>query len=204
MLSHKKRNKHAILVGASSTVPVALAVVVLATAFASTSIMKSIYSASSLPSFVQKAYGDDVNNKNRIVDEDDEHTAIQPGTNNGEGNFGEARKSTIGSDVNSGAALLDGNQQRVAPRVDNSGAANTAADNDDDRGNRGRNVRGGSDRNSLAASIGNTVLAGTIAAIIGAAAYTAYRIIRVKQKRITLVKGGINNNNSSSNTAPPS
>ncbi len=203
MPSHKKRNKRAVLVKASYMMVVALAAMVLATAFASTSIMKSIHSASSLPFSVQKAYGDDGNNKNRIVDEDDGHRAIQPGTNNGERNFGEARRGTIGSDVNSGAALLGGNPQRVAQRVDNNGAANTAGDNDDDRGNRGGNIRGGTASNSLAASIGSTVLAGTIAAIIGAAAYTAYRIIRVKQKRITLVKGGINNN-SSSNTAPPS
>lgn len=198
MPSHKKRNKQAILTGASSTMAVALTLVALVMTSANTSTANRIVSLSIPPFSFQNAYGDGGDNRNQDTDYD-EHGVLQQSANNGVGNVAQIRNSAVGTEVNSAGALQGGNQQRLAQQVDDNRANNIA---DDDRGERSGNARSGSgNSNSLAAGIGSTVLAGTIAAIIGAAAYTTYRIVRVKQKRMALVKGGSNN---SSNNAPPS
>jgi hypothetical protein len=196
---HKKRNKQAILTGASSTMAVALALVALVMTSANTSTANSIVSLSIPPFSFQNAYGDSGDNRNQDADYD-EHGALQQSANNGVGNVAQIGNGAAGTEVNSASALQGRNQQRLAQQVDDN-RANNIADDDDDRGERSGNARSGSgNSNSLAAGIGSTVLAGTIAAIIGAAAYTAYRIVRVKQKRMALVKGGSNN----SSNAPPS
>ena len=197
---HKKRNKQAILTGASSTMAVALALVALVMTSANTSTANSIVSLS-IPSFsFQNAYGDSGDNRNQDTDYD-EHGALQLSANDGVGNVAQIRNGAVGTEVNSAGALQGRNQQRLVQQVDDNRAKNIA-DDDDDRGERSGNARSGSgNSNSLAAGIGSTVLGGTIAAIIGTAAYTAYRIVLVKQKRMALVKGGSNN---SSNNAPPS
>ncbi len=210
MPSHKKKDKQVVLAAAAPTLAVALALLVLVTTSASMSAPNSIMSHGVLSFLVKNAYGDSGYNRNQNNGDDgdnnNEHGVLQQGANNGGENVAQVREGAFGTEVNSGAAFQGGNPQRIAQQV-NGNSANNIANDDDNRGDRSRNVRSsGSVNNSLAASIGNTVLAGTIAAIIGAAAYTAYRIVRVKQKRMTLVKGGSNitNSSSSSNNAPPS
>lgn len=77
----------------------------------------------------------------------------------------------------------------------------------DEKSRSGNSSGGGSrgnedNNNSIATSIGNIVLYGTIATITGLVSYTAYRLIKVKQRRSTILKnsgggGGVNNGSTS-------
>jgi hypothetical protein len=72
--------------------------------------------------------------------------------------------------------------------------------NDDSRVPEGRAERSserGDENNTLAASIGNIVLYGTIATIIGVVGYTALRLIKVKQRRSAILKNNGSRNNGS-------